>query len=108
MARKFDPYQGSPITSEQKRVGSLSFEGLEALQDWVAKQDEELIRDKLSVQEALDLYHASIEHDSFEGWLKEEPKLAVRAYNKCVKDKENKLPKPVADEAEEADEAEAA
>lgn len=69
---------------ETQSADYLSRDDARALLNWTDCQGESLFAD-LTLQECLNVYHASSEYITFSDWLIEDEAAAVKAYNRAVK-----------------------
>lgn len=68
-----------------KNAAKLSLEDVARLVNWCSWQSSDLW-EGMTLQDILNVYHASRDWDTFEGWTEEEGDVARIAWNKAVKD----------------------
>lgn len=82
---KFDPYADSVIKKDDTLSCALTLQQAASLTRWAEHQHGSLFDDDhVTIQQVLDVFHASIEWISFEAWLEEEPGPAIKAYNAAM------------------------
>jgi hypothetical protein len=72
------------------RAADLTREETAALMGWCDWQREDLW-ENMSLQEILNVYRATAEYDSFEGWAEEDCAAAHAAWNAAVIDPSNRM-----------------
>ena len=82
---KHDPYKGCVIQAEDTDAAKLTIEQADSLV-WFYWVHDKPLSHGVPLQELLNLWHASIEWCSFQGWLEEKPEEAAAAYNRCISD----------------------
>lgn len=75
---------------KSEKAENLTREEVQSLMNWCDHQTEDLWED-MSLQEILNVYRATAEYDTFEGWAEEDWKAAHAAWNKAVIDPGNKM-----------------
>ena len=73
-----------------EKACDLTRDETQALMNWWDCQDESLWGD-MSLQEILNVYRATAEYDTIEGWAQEDWQAAYKAWNSAVIDPDNKL-----------------
>lgn len=73
-----------------ERAADLTREEVSALMGWCDCQTEDLWSE-MSLQEILNVYRATAEYDTFEGWAEEDWRLAYAAWNRAVIKTGNKM-----------------
>lgn len=68
----------------------LNIDELRELVSWCNHQTESLWED-MTLQEILNVYRASGEYISWEGWCQEEPRAARDAWNRAIINPDNKM-----------------
>lgn len=72
------------------KAQKLNREEVQALMNWCDCQTEDLW-EGMTLQEILNVWHASSEWDLWEGWAEEDRQAAHKAWNKAVRDPLNKM-----------------
>lgn len=73
-----------------ERAADLTRDEVGSLMSWCDCQREDLW-DSMSLQEILNVYRATAEYDTFEGWAEEDWPAAYKAWNAAVIDKGNRM-----------------
>jgi polyphosphate kinase len=73
-----------------EKAEDLTVEDIRVLTNWCDWQTASLW-DGMSLQEILNVYRATAEYDTFEGWADEDWKAAYKAWNKAVIKPGNKM-----------------
>lgn len=73
-----------------ERAADLTREETAALMSWCDCQREDLW-DSMNLQEMLNVYRATAEYDTFEGWAEEDRAAAHKAWNSAVIDPGNQM-----------------
>lgn len=73
-----------------ERAEALTRDEVASLMVWCDYQREDLWTD-MSLQEILNVYRATAEYDSFEGWAEEDREAAHAAWNRAVISPGNKM-----------------
>lgn len=80
---KFNPYADVSIKQDHTDAALLNREQVSDLMGWCDFQDESLW-DGMTMQEILNIWHVSIEYDSFEGWAQERGDEARKQWNRVT------------------------
>lgn len=77
-------------TVKAAHVHHLTIEEVESLSNWCGHQTAELW-EGLTLQEILNVYRASAEWDTWEGWVEEDWEAAYDAWDACIDRPEHKM-----------------
>ena len=75
---------------KSERATNLSLEEMEALINWCGCQRADLW-EGMGLQEILNVYRATAEYETFEGWAEEDWQSAYKAWNSAVINPDNRM-----------------